>query len=180
MKKSYMSLIGQLNWLVSNTRPDIVFGSCDLNISYNKDNFLKLNKLISGVTHDVLKLFFPNNITNKMLFWVFFWWNLCQTLKTYQRGVCVCHGKGSFKGFWESPVLSIEIKECKTAELIILNVLRGSSLYCNYHYSVGFYWDKFFSFFKNLENKRLKLDLTIIKDIFNKRERNNVSWVIIF
>ena len=41
------SLVGQLNWLATHTRPDISYGTCELSVSFNKakvENLLTLSR----------------------------------------------------------------------------------------------------------------------------------------
>ena len=65
-KKDYRSLVGQLNWLMTQTRPDISFETCDLSVSYNRatvEHLLRLNKLVCRVQATHLKILFPRRFS---------------------------------------------------------------------------------------------------------------------
>ena len=64
-KAEFSSLIGQLNWIATQPRPDIAFEACELSGAYSKDkvgDILKLNKVISRVVTDCVKLRFHQMI----------------------------------------------------------------------------------------------------------------------
>lgn len=61
-KNEYRALVGQLNWLAANTRPDIAFDICELSVATKKatvGDLLKLNKVVDRVVKDSVKLHFP-------------------------------------------------------------------------------------------------------------------------
>ena len=61
-KTGYRSLIGQLSWISTHTRPDIAYDTCELSIAYKKAtvaDLVKLNKLVDRVKKEKLRLFFP-------------------------------------------------------------------------------------------------------------------------
>ena len=61
-KDEYRAVIGQLNWLATQTRPDIAFETCDLSVSLKKatvNELLRLNKLVCRVKNTPLKIVFP-------------------------------------------------------------------------------------------------------------------------
>ena len=48
-KREYRALVGQLNWIATQTRPDIAFDVCELCISYTQatvGDLLRLNKIV--------------------------------------------------------------------------------------------------------------------------------------
>ena len=58
----YRALIGQLNWLSTQTRPHISFETCDQHWLFKNatiDELLKLNKLINRVKVSPLEILFP-------------------------------------------------------------------------------------------------------------------------
>ena len=57
-KYEHSSLIGKLNLFTTQTRPDIAFVVCEVSGAYSNGEFLKLNKFISHVVTDYLKLRF--------------------------------------------------------------------------------------------------------------------------
>ena len=61
-KNEYRALVGQLNWLAANTRPDIGFDICELSVATKiatVGDLQKLNKLVDRVKKDSVKLHFP-------------------------------------------------------------------------------------------------------------------------
>ena len=62
-KGQYRAHVGQLNWLATQTRPDIAFDTCFLSGSYTNatvGDLLKVNKLIDRVKHQCVKVAFPS------------------------------------------------------------------------------------------------------------------------
>ena len=60
-KVEYRGLVGQLNWLATQTRPDIAFDACYLSGSYKNatvGDLLKVNKVVDRVKHQCVKLAF--------------------------------------------------------------------------------------------------------------------------
>ena len=54
--------IGQLNWAATHSRPDIAFDVCELSVRFNTANLadvLRLNKVVSRLTTDHVKICFP-------------------------------------------------------------------------------------------------------------------------
>ena len=61
-KKAYRSLVGQLNWIATHTRPDVAFETCVLSISFYDAivaDLLRLNKLVERVQRESVNLYFP-------------------------------------------------------------------------------------------------------------------------
>ena len=62
-KKAYRTLVGQLNWVATHTRPNIAFDTCELSVvfySATVADLLRLNKLVEMVKRDSINLFFPH------------------------------------------------------------------------------------------------------------------------
>ena len=58
----FRTLVGQLNWIATNTRPDIAFDTCELSSVQNSTTIadvLKINKLVHFIQNESLELFFP-------------------------------------------------------------------------------------------------------------------------
>lgn len=58
----YRSVVGQLNWIGTQTRPDISFDVCSLSMRFGKctiGNLMDANKVIKRVKTDQIRLFFP-------------------------------------------------------------------------------------------------------------------------
>ena len=58
----YRSLVGQLNWIGTQTRPDILFDVCDLSSSVKSatiNDILRLNKVVSRLKGSQVKILFP-------------------------------------------------------------------------------------------------------------------------
>ena len=58
----YRSVVGQLNWIGTQTRPDISFDVCSLSMQFGKctiGDLMEANKVIKRVKTDQVNLFFP-------------------------------------------------------------------------------------------------------------------------
>ena len=61
-KKAFRTLVGQLSWLSTHTRPDISFETCELGGLYKEakiSHILKLNKLVDRLKSSSVHLYFP-------------------------------------------------------------------------------------------------------------------------
>ena len=70
-KSEFRTLIGQLSWVATNSRPDIAYDVCELSTLLNEANvgdFMRLNKVISRVKNETVILQYPSlqNIDNCM------------------------------------------------------------------------------------------------------------------
>ena len=68
-KDEYRKSIGQLNWISTQTRPDIAYDVCDLSVAMKTatvENLVQLNKVITRVKTEPYKLMFPklNSLEN--------------------------------------------------------------------------------------------------------------------
>ena len=61
-KKEYRALVGQLNWVLTNTRPDIEFETCVLSSEFQEEKvaeLIRLNKLVERVKRENVNIYFP-------------------------------------------------------------------------------------------------------------------------
>ena len=197
-KSEYRALIGQLNWLASHTRPDISYDTCELSVSFNNatvENLLRLNKLVNRVTKDGLRLHFPRL---KAL-------DTC-VVECYTDASFASLPDGGSQGavivfltdsggqrcpiYWQTRKLRRVVKSTLAAETMALLEGAETAVYVaniiksiiRSHLSISCYVDNrslvdALSSSKQVDDKRLRIDLAVLEDMLARKEITDVRWV---
>ena len=198
-KSEFRTSIGQLNWVATQTRPDIAYDICELSVKANKgtiSDLLKLNKVIGRVTNDPFKIHFPR-------------------MESFQSCSLECYSDASFANladsgsqgglviflqdsrgvkcpiYWQSRKIRRVVKstlaaetlalvECAEAALylkrVIRDLCRSGDLPINCYVDNKSLMDTLNSK-KNVDDKRLRIDLAILDEMLQRKDINSVSWV---
>ena len=198
-KQEYRSLVGQLNWLATQTRPDISFESCELSGAYSNATIgdaLRLNKVIGRVISDCQKLRFPrmSDISDCYM--------ECYSDASFanlpgggsQGGMVIFlrdHKGARCPIYWQSRKIRRVVKSTLSAETMALLDCAEAGVYLanlmadlmsSASIPVKCFVDnkslvESLQSSKYIDDKRLRLDMAVIRDMLNREELHSVSWV---
>ena len=199
-KRSYLALVGQLNWVATHTRPDIAFETCYLGGAYGKatiTDLLQLNSLVDKVKGKPLSIFFPRlkSIGNS-------------TIQCYTDASLANLPNGGSQGasviflsdengkrcpiLWQTRKLKRVVKSSLAAETMALLEGAEASFYIAtiLKQLVGPSSDIKVQCFtdnksleaalcssKQVEDKRLRMDISVIDDMLARSEIEKVIWI---
>ena len=198
-KVEYRSLIGQLNWIGTQTRPDILFDVGDLCSSFKNatvGDILRLNKVLSRLCGNQIKISFPiiDNMEECFL--------QCYSDASFAN----LSDSGSQIGFviflssrngarcpiyWQSKKARRVIKSTLAAETMALIEGAETAIYISHIISDMLECparkihcfvdnkslvDTLYSSHK-VEEKRLRVDMAVFQDMMGRGEVTSVSWV---
>ena len=198
-KSDYRSLIGQLNWMATQTRPDIAFEVCELSGAFSTatiGDIIKLNKVVNRVVSDCMKIKFPRmeDISDCFL--------ECYSDASFanlpgggsQGGMIVflCDQKGAkCPLYWQTRKIRRVVKstlsaetmallDCAEAGVFLANVL--ADITSSAPIAVRCYVDnkslvESLHSSKYIEDRRLRLDIAVLRDMIDRGELHSVSWV---
>ena len=197
-KEEYRALIGQLNWLSIQTRPDIAFETCELHVLLKNGTIsevVRLNKLIDRVKRSNLSINFPKMGSI----------DACH-LEAYCDASYANVQNGKSQGgfiifvvnpegekcpiFWQSRAIRRVVKSTLAAETLALVECAETSAYIamilqeltsvkleivckvdNKSLVQAIYSSK------GVDDRRLRVDIAVIKDMLDRNELNEVSWI---
>ena len=195
----YRALIGQLNWIATHTRPDIAFDVCELSVLCNNAtvaDILRLNKVISRVTTDNVKLYFPKMKPIEE----------CSIECFSDASFANLAGCGSQGGFiiflrdqtgarcpiyWQTKKIRRVVKSTLSAEaLALLDCAEAAVYIVNILYEITMcaklkiycYVDNkslvdVLYMSKRVEDQRLRIDIAVLQSMLERNEISKVSWV---
>ena len=191
--------MGQLNWIATNSRPDIVFDTCELSTAQNSTTIadvFKINKLVHFIQNESLELFFPRLHSFKDC-----------TIECYTDAAFANLPNGESQGgiiiflkddhnrtcpiFWQSRQIRRRANLILIAETLAL--LEGSETAINLNniisqmigshaLKINCYTDcksLYLSIHssKQNDNKKLRLDINVLEDMLESKEINTFNWV---
>ena len=193
----YRSVVGQLNWVGTQTRPDISFDVCALSMQFGKGtigDLMEANKVVKRVKTDQVSLFFPvltGNIHVEGFSDASF------------ANLSDCHSQGGFIIFivdengkrcpimWKSKKIRRVVHSTLAAETLALVDLAESAYYVvKVLEDIGVVRDIPVRCFvdnkslvdalrsiKEVDNKYLRISMASSKEMVTKGEISSVEWV---
>ena len=197
-KREFRSVIGQLNWIATNSRPDISFEVSELSASFKNAciaDLLRLNKLVKWIQQESYRIAF-------------------RALKSLEGCTLECYSDASFAnlndsssqgGFvifmqdsrgvrcpvqWQSRKVRRVVKSTLAAETLalldcaeaavyiakMLNEIVKCEIKVNCIVDNKSLCDALYSSHV-LEDRRLRIDLAVLRNMLDREEINRVSWV---
>lgn len=199
-KSSYRAIVGQLNWMSTQTRPDIAFDVCDLSVALPQacvGDLLRLNKVIKRVTADHVRLFFPRlDIQNC--------WFECYSDASFGN-LAGGASQGAHIVFltdntsrkcpiaWQSRKIRRVVKSTLAAECLALLDCADTAVFLSHMFAeVACVKQQILKVkccvdnkslvealysTKSVEDHRLRIDIAVLKDMLRRGELTQVSWV---
>ena len=198
-KHAYSAAVGQLNWIATSTRPDIAFDICELSVSFSRatvSDLLRLNKVVSRVATDNIRLYFPEITPLEECYIECFsdasFANLCDNGSQGAFILFLRDEKGSHCPiYWQTREICRVVKSTLAAETLALlesaeaavyvravlsDLLNGCELKIKCHVDNKSLVDALHST-KSVDDRRLRIDISVSKDMLEKREIDGVSWI---
>ena len=198
-KTAYRALVGQLNWVATHTRPDVAFETCELSVSYSKATMaelLKLNKLVERVKRECVNLFFPRLQSLETCILEVYADAAFRNLpgEASQGGLIIFLKDETGQRcpiFWQSRKLDRVVNSTLAAETLAL--VEGAGATVNMEgiikeltglpdIKIHCYIDnkslvESLSSSKQVKDRRLRLDTTILENMMAREEINKIFWV---
>ena len=193
----YRLVVGQLNWIGTQTRPDISFDVCALSMQFGKStigDLMEANKVIKRVKTDQVSLFFPV-LTGNI--------HIEGFSDASFANLSDCHSQGGFIVFivdengkrcpimWKSKKIRRVVHSTLAAETLALVDLAESAYYIvKILEDIGVARDISVKCFvdnkslvdslrsiKEVDNKYLRISMASLKEMITKGEISSVEWV---
>ena len=197
-KTEYRSLVGQLNWIATQTRPDILFDVCELSVNFQNatvEHLLRLNKVVDRIHNHQVRINFPSSdMLNVMHLECYSDASFGNLAKSASMGGFVIflkdkNGKSS-PLYWQAKKIRRVVKstiaaetlallDCAEAAVYIANILQdltGIVLKICCRVDNKSLVDSLYSS-KNVEDRRLRIDIDVLQDMIERKEIAEVSWV---
>ena len=198
-RSEFRSIVGQLHWIATQTRPDIAFDACELSGSTSKaviSDVHRLNKVVNKVATDSYKIVFPkmNDISDCYLecFSDSSFANLADGGSQGGYIIFLVDSDGHrCPIFWQSRKIRRVVKSTLAAETLalldgaeaayfIVNIISEILLiphlqiHCNVDNKSlleALYTSKL------VDDRRLRIDIAVLQDMLNRKEITKVHWV---
>ena len=198
-KSEYRAVLGQLNWIASHTRPDILYDVCELSVSFSRatvSDLLRLNKVVSRVLCDPIKILFPriSNLEECSL--------ECYSDASFAN-LPDCGSQGGFiiflqdsnrmrcPIFWQSRKIKRVVKSTLAAETLAFLDCAETAVYIRniiqelckcQHIPINCFVDNkslldTLNSKKSVEDRRLRIDLAVLEEMIRNNDITSVSWV---
>ena len=198
-KAEYRALVGQLNWIATQTRPDISFDIGELSTSTSKARVLdaiRLNKVIERVKTDNVRLVIPNLKPLSMCHIECYadasFANLPDQGSQGGYIIFLCDG-GDRKCplYWQSRKIRRVVKSTLAAETLALVDAAGAAVYLvrilNEMAGCGDLPIRCFvdnrnlvealNSYKMVDDRRLRIDISALKEMLEREELHEVKWI---
>ena len=193
----YRSVVGQLNWIGTQTRPDISFDVCSLSMRFGKctvGDLIDANKVVKRVKTDQISLFFPVLTGNVYL--------ECYSDASFAN-LSDCGSQGGFIIFladesgnkcpimWKSRKVRRVVKSTLAAETLALLEVAESAYYIGKILEdIGIGKEVCIKCFvdnkslvdalrsmKKVEDKYLRINIACLKEMIERKEILSVEWI---
>ena len=198
-KDEYRVTVGQLNWLATQTRPDIAFDICFLSAILNKatvGDILKINKLVDRVKNQCFKLSFPPMRKIGECFIECFsdasFGNLPDSGSQGGMIILLCDNDGKKCPIhWQSRKIRRVVKSTLAAETLALADCVDEAIHITGLISeiLNIPMLKIYCYVDNrslvdalksskpVDGKRLRIEMAVIKEMISKHEIESVTWI---
>jgi hypothetical protein len=200
-RDEYRAVVGQLNWVATQTRPDIAFEVCQLSSVFETskiENLVSVNKVIRKVKSEVVTLCYPvlENIKECSIecYSDASFGNLCDggSQGGYIVFIVDCNGR-KCPITWQSKRVRRVVKSTLAAETLALLDSAEAGLYIAKLLSESLndtaisvtvkcfvdnrsLVDALYST-KAVEDKYLRINIAVLRDMLSKHDLHSVSWV---
>ena len=198
-KGEYRALIGQLNWVAMQTRPDIAFDVGDHSTKIKNAtvaDICSLNKIVNRLKNDQYSIHYPVMPDLRSCF-----------IEVYSDASFANLDDGSSQGgmlislsdqqgarcpiYWESRKIRRVVKSTLAAETLALADAAETAVYITHiireligsvNIPIVCYTDNkslvdVLESKKNVDDKRLRIDLSVLRDMIHKKEISSIQWV---
>ena len=198
-KAAYRALVGQLNWVATHTRPDIAFETCQLSVYYNQAtiaDLVRLNKLVERVKRECVNLYFPRlQALEKCIIECYSDASFGNLPRDESQGGLIIFLKDESGKrcpiFWQSRKLDRVVNSTLAAEAMALiegagaavNIAeiikqligqRSMKIYC---YIDNKSLVDSLSSYKQVKDRRLRVDTRVLEDMIQQGEITKMIWV---